>query len=102
LKIIDDLENDGRGPYGGAVGQFSFNGDCMFAIPIRTVFAKGNKAYVQTCGGNVYDSNAEDEYEEIQRKFAWHQACVRQFRSNQHTRKYVREEQMKVLYYRQL
>lgn len=70
MKIIDDLENDGRGPYGGAVGQFSFNGDCMFAIPIRTVFAKGNKAYVQTCGGNVYDSNAEDEYEEIQRKFA--------------------------------
>lgn len=70
MKVIDDLENDGRGPYGGAVGQFSFNGDCMFAIPIRTVFAKGNKAYVQTCGGNVYDSNAEDEYEEIQRKFA--------------------------------
>jgi len=70
MKIIDDLENDGRGPYGGAVGQFSFNGDCMFAIPIRTVFAKGEKAYVQTCGGNVYDSNAEDEYEEIQRKFA--------------------------------
>ncbi len=70
MKIIDDLENDGRGPYGGAVGQFSFNGDCMFAIPIRTVFANGNKAYVQTCGGNVYDSNAEDEYEEIQRKFA--------------------------------
>ncbi|KZN14147.1 anthranilate synthase component I family protein [Marinomonas sp. TW1] len=70
MKIIDDLEGDGRGPYGGAVGQFSFNGDCMFAIPIRTVFANGNKAYVQTCGGNVYDSNAEDEYEEIQRKFA--------------------------------
>ncbi|GAB3487982.1 anthranilate synthase component I family protein [Marinomonas epiphytica] len=70
MKIIDNLESDGRGPYGGAVGQFSFNGDCMFAIPIRTVFAKGQRAYVQTCGGNVYDSNAEDEYEEIQRKFA--------------------------------
>ncbi|MEC8482289.1 MAG: chorismate-binding protein, partial [Pseudomonadota bacterium] len=49
MKIIDDMEGDGRGPYGGAVGQFSFNGDCNFAIPIRTVFAKGNKAYVQTC-----------------------------------------------------
>jgi anthranilate synthase component 1 len=70
MKIIDDLESDGRGPYGGAVGQFSFNGDCNFAIPIRSLFAKGNKAYVQTCGGNVYDSNAEDEFEEIQRKFA--------------------------------
>jgi anthranilate synthase component 1 len=70
MKIIDDLETDGRGPYGGAVGQFSFNGDCTFAIPIRTVFVNGERAYVQTCGGNVYDSNAEDEYEEIRRKFA--------------------------------
>ncbi len=70
MKIIDDLEINGRGPYGGAVGHFSFNGDCTFAIPIRTVFANGEQAYVQTCGGNVYDSNAEDEYEEIRRKFA--------------------------------
>ena len=70
MKIIDALETDGRGPYGGAVGNFSFNGDCTFAIPIRTVFAKGEAAYVQTCGGNVYDSNPEDEYEEIRRKFA--------------------------------
>ena len=70
MKIIDELEADGRGPYGGAVGHFGFNGDCTFAIPIRTVFAKGSEAYVQTCGGNVYDSNPEDEYEEIQRKFA--------------------------------
>ena len=70
MKIIDGLESDGRGPYGGAVGHFSFNGDCTFAIPIRTVFMKGDEAYVQTCGGNVYDSNPEDEYEEIRRKFA--------------------------------
>ncbi|SEG67928.1 anthranilate synthase component I family protein [Marinobacterium lutimaris] len=70
MKIIDDLESDGRGPYGGAVGHFSFNGDCTFAIPIRTVFANGEEAYVQTCGGNVYDSNPADEYEEINRKFA--------------------------------
>lgn len=70
MKIIDDLESDGRGPYGGAVGHFSFNGDCAFAIPIRTVFANAEEAYVQTCGGNVYDSNPEDEYEEIRRKFA--------------------------------
>ena len=32
MKIIDDLEVDGRGPYGGAVGHFSFNGDCAFAM----------------------------------------------------------------------
>lgn len=70
MTIINELECDGRGPYGGAVGHFSFNGDCTFAIPIRTVFANGEQAYVQTCGGNVYDSNPEDEYEEIRRKFA--------------------------------
>lgn len=70
MTIIDELECDGRGPYGGAVGHFSFNGDCTFAIPIRSIFANGEKAYVQTCGGNVYDSNPEDEYEEIHRKFA--------------------------------
>ncbi len=70
MTIIDDLESEGRGPYGGAVGHFAFNGDCTFAIPIRSVFANGEKAYVQTCGGNVFDSNPEDEYEEIKRKFA--------------------------------
>lgn len=79
MKIIDDLESDGRGPYGGAVGHFAFNGDCTFAIPIRTVFAKGEEAYVQTCGGNVYDSNAEDEYEEIRRKFAGTKKVLDQF-----------------------
>jgi anthranilate synthase component 1 len=79
MKIINELEGDGRGPYGGAVGHFSFNGDCTFAIPIRTVFANGEKAYVQTCGGNVYDSNPEDEYEEIQRKFAGTKKVLEKF-----------------------
>ena len=79
MKIIDELELDGRGPYGGAVGHFGFNGDCTFAIPIRTVFANGSKAYVQTCGGNVYDSNPEDEYQEIQRKFAGTLKVLEQF-----------------------
>lgn len=81
MKIIDDLETDGRGPYGGAVGQFSFNGDCTFAIPIRTVFVNGERAYVQTCGGNVFDSNAADEYEEIRRKFAGTRKALAPFMS---------------------
>lgn len=70
MKIINELETDGRGAYGGALGQFCFNGDCTFAIPIRTVFMKGEKAFVQTCGGNVYDSNPADEYLEIERKLS--------------------------------
>ncbi len=70
MKIIDQLEPDGRGPYGGALGEFSFNGDCTFAIPIRTVFINGEEGYAQTSGGNVFDSNADDEYLEIQRKLS--------------------------------
>ena len=70
IKIINDMEVDGRGPYGGALGQFCFNGDCTFAIPIRTVFIRGNQGYAQTSGGNVYDSNAADEYREIERKLS--------------------------------
>ncbi len=70
MKIIDELEPDGRGPYGGALGEFSFNGDCTFAIPIRTVFINGDQGYAQTSGGNVYDSNAADEYLEIERKLS--------------------------------
>ena len=85
MKIINELEGEGRGPYGGAVGHFSFNGDCTFAIPIRTVFANGEQAYVQTCGGNVYDSNPEDEYEEIRRKFAGTKKVLDKFINNQAT-----------------
>lgn len=86
IKIIDSLEPLGRGPYGGGVGTFSFNGDCTFAIPIRTMFCKGNNAYIQTCGGNVYDSNAEAEYEEIQRKLAGTQKVLDMFINNEETK----------------
>ena len=70
IKVINELEPDGRGAYGGALGSFNFNGDCIFAIPIRSLFINGESAYAQTCGGNVYDSNPEDEYLEIQRKLS--------------------------------
>ena len=70
IKVINELEPDGRGAYGGALGTFNFNGDCIFAIPIRSLFISGDSAYAQTCGGNVYDSNPADEYLEIQRKLS--------------------------------
>lgn len=70
MKIIDENEPEARGPYGGAVGHFGFNGDCTFAMAIRSLFINGDKAYAQTSGGIVYDSVAEEEYEEIQRKLA--------------------------------
>lgn len=70
MKIIDVQEKEARGPYGGGVGHFGFNGDCTFAIAIRSLFASGNYAYAQTCGGIVYDSIPGKEYEEVQRKLA--------------------------------
>lgn len=82
MKIINELEPVGRGPYGGALGQFSFNGDCAFAIPIRTVFISGEDGYVQTCGGNVYDSTASDEYLEIERKLSAMQSVLMNFCRN--------------------
>ncbi|HBH46963.1 MAG TPA: anthranilate synthase component I, partial [Candidatus Jacksonbacteria bacterium] len=68
IKIIDRLEPDGRGPYGGALGHFGWNGDATFAIPIRSLFIDGDYAFMQNGSGIVYDSTAENEYQEIKRK----------------------------------
>ena len=68
VKIIDENEPEARGPYGGGVGHFGFNSDCTFAIAIRSLFMAGRNAYTQTSGGIVYDSTAQSEYEEIQKK----------------------------------
>ena len=74
IKIIDSNEPEARGPYGGGVGCFGFNGDCTFALTIRSIFIYGKndreKAYTQTSGGIVYDSEIDKEYEEIERKLS--------------------------------
>ncbi|CAM3460287.1 anthranilate synthase component I family protein [Paraphotobacterium marinum] len=70
MNLIDEMEIEARGIYGGAVGEFCFNGNCNFAIPIRSIFINKNEAYIQTCGGIVYDSEASKEYNEIQKKLA--------------------------------
>jgi anthranilate synthase component 1 len=70
MKIIDRNESWARGPYGGAVGNFGFNGDCTFAIAIRSLFISGDYAFTQTSGGIVYDSKPEKEYDEILRKLS--------------------------------
>ncbi len=68
MRIIDRQEKAARGPYGGAIGHFGFNGNCIFAIPIRTLFIHDTYAFTQASGGVVYDSTAEGEYDEVQRK----------------------------------
>ena len=65
MKIISRLEGAARGPYGGVGGYISLNGDCMFALSIRSLFAVGNAAYTQTGSGIVMDSMPEKEYQEI-------------------------------------
>lgn len=70
LKIIGANEPEARGPYGGGVGHFGFNGDCTFALTLRSIFIDGEDAYTQTCGGIVYDSEPQKEYKEIVSKLA--------------------------------
>lgn len=70
IKIIDANEKEARGPYGGGVGHFGFNGDCTFALALRSVFISDKVAYTQTSGGIVYDSVPKKEYEEIKNKSA--------------------------------
>ena len=68
MQIIDELEGEERGPYAGAVGYFSYNGCCDFAIAIRSIFIDGNKGFVQSGAGIVSDSVAENEFKETEHK----------------------------------
>jgi anthranilate synthase component 1 len=68
MEIIDELETEARGPYAGAVGYFSYNGCCDFAIAIRSIFIDGEKGFVQSGAGIVSDSIAENEFKETEHK----------------------------------
>ena len=68
MQIIDELETESRGPYAGAIGYFSYNGCCDFAIAIRSIFIDGNNGFVQSGAGIVSDSIAEYEFKETEHK----------------------------------
>jgi anthranilate synthase component 1 len=68
MEIIEEAESTRRGPYAGAVGYFSFNGNSDFAITIRTLVANGSKAYIQVGAGIVADSIPEREWFETDHK----------------------------------
>ena len=68
MEIIDELEPESRGPYAGAVGYFSFNGCCDFAIAIRSIFADGKDGFVQAGAGIVSDSVPNNELKETEHK----------------------------------
>ncbi|MHA1363015.1 MAG: anthranilate synthase component I [Candidatus Freyarchaeota archaeon] len=68
MEIIEELEPTRRGPYAGAVGYFSYNGNMDFAITIRTLVARRNKCFIQVGGGIVADSIPEAEWMETEHK----------------------------------
>ncbi len=68
MEIIDELEPEKRGVYGGGVGYFSSNGDMDVCIALRTAVVKDETLYIQAGGGVVYDSDPEAEYMETVHK----------------------------------
>jgi anthranilate synthase component 1 len=77
MQIIDELEPSKRGPYAGAVGYFSYNGNMDMAITIRTMVFHKDKAYMQAGAGIVADSDPAKEYRECEQKAAALFAAVR-------------------------
>ena len=68
MEIIDEVEPQKRGPYGGAVGYFDFTGDMDTCIALRTLVMKNGRIYIQAGAGIVADSVAESEYQETMNK----------------------------------
>lgn len=68
MQIIDELEPEKRGVYGGGVGYFSAGGDMDMCIALRTAVVQDQKLYIQAGGGVVYDSDPEAEYQETLHK----------------------------------
>jgi anthranilate synthase component 1 len=68
MEIIDELEPEKRGIYGGGVGYFAANGEMDFCIALRTAVLKDDTLYIQAGGGVVYDSDPEAEYMETVNK----------------------------------
>ena len=68
MEIIDELEPEKRGVYGGGVGYFSAGGDMDMCIALRSAIVQQGKLYIQAGGGVVYDSDPEAEYQETVHK----------------------------------
>jgi anthranilate synthase component 1 len=68
MQIIDELEPQARGPYGGAVGYLSYTGDLDTCIYIRSALVKDGRVHVQAGAGIVADSDADYEVKETEAK----------------------------------
>ncbi|MEA2482605.1 MAG: anthranilate synthase component [Thermoleophilaceae bacterium] len=70
MQIIDELEPDARGPYGGAVGYLSYTGDLDTCIYIRSALVKDGRVHMQAGAGLVADSDPQYEVDETEAKAA--------------------------------
>jgi anthranilate synthase component 1 len=68
MEIIEELEPEKRGIYGGAIGYFAANGSMDTCIALRTTVVKDGVMYVQAGAGIVADSVPESEHQECQHK----------------------------------
>ncbi|HVP81947.1 MAG TPA: chorismate-binding protein, partial [Nitrososphaeraceae archaeon] len=87
MEIINELEKERREPYAGALGYFSFNGCCDFAITIRSIFIHGKKGYVQSGAGIVMDSIPSIEWEETERKAEVMMSVLKDVKNHTYKRK---------------
>ena len=67
-QLINDLEDNKRGIYGGAIGYLDFTGNMDTCIAIRTAYKKNGKVFIRSGAGIVADSVPEKEYEECNNK----------------------------------
>ncbi len=68
MEIIDELEPTRRGAYAGSVMYFDYSGNLDSCIALRTMYARGQRAFIQAGGGIVADSAPETEFEETVNK----------------------------------
>ena len=68
MQIIDELEQNARGIYGGAIGYFGWNGDLDTCIALRTAVLKDGQVHIQAGGGVVLDSTPQYEFDETVHK----------------------------------
>jgi anthranilate/para-aminobenzoate synthase component I len=64
MEIIDETEPTARGVYTGSIGYIGLDGSVCLNIAIRTIIVKNRKAFAQTGGGIVADSNPQAEWDE--------------------------------------
>lgn len=76
MQLIDQIENQARGAYGGCIGYITFSKELNHAIMIRTIISKDHHLYYQAGAGIVSKSNKEAELQEVNNKLAAIRASI--------------------------